>query len=342
MNRAAGAVSDFHFAGGGHLSPPGHGAPLHEAPVLAPQVQAVASHTRLPLPAGKAVCGRWSVTLPGLPTRRLRSEEKKERLMTDYEDILYEKRNAVATITINRPQAMNSVTAQTLREIEAAFDDAGKDPSVGVVVLTGAGEKAFCAGADVSWQRAGKMGRTGAAQFTPPYATLLNCPKPVIARVNGFAIGGGNHFAYFCDFTIAAEHAIFGQSEPRVAYPASGPVLGYLTRIIGHKRAREMWMLGRRYSAREMLEWGLVNAVVPMGGLDAEVARWCDELLCVSPTCLKVYKASFIQEFEDLLGQSDHLKRWMVPASFWESEQKEGTSAFLEKRKADYSRFRRG
>ncbi len=261
--------------------------------------------------------------------------------MSDFEDILYTNNNGIATIAINRPQKLNSVTAQSLQEIEAAFDMAGKDPSVGVVVLTGTGEKSFCAGADVSWQKAGKMGRTGAAAYSPPYMIISRCPKPVIARVNGYAIGGGHHFAYFCDFTIAAEHATFGQSEPRVAYPAGGPVVNYLTRIVGHKRAREMWMLGRRYTARQMMEWGLVNAVVPMAELDAEVTRWCDELLAVSPTCLKIYKASFIEEFEDLLGQADFLRRWMVPTEFWESEQKEGTSAFIEKRKADFSRFRK-
>lgn len=258
----------------------------------------------------------------------------------DFEDIIYTVDGGVATITINRPSKLNAVTTQSLQEIEAALDDAGKDPSVGVVVLTGSGEKSFCAGADVSWQKAGKMGRTGSAMYSPPYMQIVRCPKPVIARVNGYAIGGGNHFAYFCDFTIAAEHAVFGQSEPRVAYPASGPVVNYVARIVGHKRARELWMLGRRYSAKEMMEWGLVNAVVPMAELDAEVARWCDELLSVSPTCLKVYKASFVEEFEDLLGQADLLRRWLVPPEFWETEQKEGTSAFLEKRKADYSRFR--
>jgi 2-ketocyclohexanecarboxyl-CoA hydrolase len=259
----------------------------------------------------------------------------------NFKDIRYEVANHVATLTINRPEKMNSVTAETLREMEEAFDQAGKDPAVGVVVLTGSGDKAFCTGADVSWQREGKMGRTARMEFTPPYQVLSRCPKPIIAKVNGYAIGGGNHFAYFCDFTIAAEHSVFGQSEPRVGYPTSGPVVNYLVRVVGHKRAREMWMLGRRYSAAQMLEWGLVNAVVPKEQLDAEVAKWCDELLAVSPTCLKVYKATFIQEFDDLLGQADFLRRWMVPADYAETEQKEGTTAFLEKRKPDYSRFRK-
>jgi 2-ketocyclohexanecarboxyl-CoA hydrolase len=260
--------------------------------------------------------------------------------MTEFQDIIYDVSNNVATITINRPAKLNSVTADTVREIERALDEAGKDPEVGVIVFTGAGEKSFCAGADVSWQKEGKMGRTGPMEFTPPYLTFTRCPKPIIARVNGFAIGGGNHFAYFCDFTIAADHAVFGQSEPRVAYPTSGPVVNFLVRVVGHKRAREMWMLGRKYSAAQMYDWGLVNQVVPMSELDAEVQKWCDELLAVAPTCLRVYKASFAEEFSDLLGQGDFLRRWMVPADYAETEQKEGTSAFLEKRRPDYSRFR--
>lgn len=259
----------------------------------------------------------------------------------EFQDILYTVAGGVGTITINRPQKMNSVTAETMRELEIAFDAAGNDPEVGVVVFTGAGDKAFCAGADVSWQKEGRMGRGGPAMFSPPYLMISRCPKPVIARVNGYAIGGGHHFAYFCDFTIAAEHAVFGQSEPRVAYPASGPTVNYLTRIIGHKRAREIWMLGRRYNAQQMLDWGLVNAVVPLAALDQEVAKWCDELLAISPTCLKVYKASFIEEFQDLMGQGDLLRRLLVPPSFRETEQREGTSAFLEKRRPDYSRFRK-
>lgn len=261
-------------------------------------------------------------------------------MSTAFKEILYDLDGHVATITINRPEKMNAVTPEGLREIETALDRAGKDPCVGVIVLTGAGEKAFCAGADVSKQRDGEMGHTGPRVFTPMYMALSHCPKPVIARVNGLAVGGGNHFAYFCDFTIAADHAVFSQSEPRVAYPTSGPVLSYLVRVIGHKRAREMWMLGRKYPAQQMYQWGLVNAVVPMADLDDEVAKWCNELLEVSPTCLKVYKATFVQEYQDLIGQADSLRRWMVPDNFRETEQEEGMRAFLEKRKPDFSAYR--
>jgi len=173
------------------------------------------------------------------------------------------------------------------------------------------------------------------------HLTVSRCPKPVIARVNGYAIGGGNHLAYFCDFTFAAEHAIFGQNGPRVGSPAGGPFVSYSARILGHKRAREMWMLCRRYTAKQALDWGLANAVVPMAELDAEVGRWCEELLALSPTCLRILKASFVAEFEHVLGHGDAIRRLVVTPEFWREEQQEGARAFLEKRKPDFSRFRR-
>ncbi|MDP3912018.1 MAG: enoyl-CoA hydratase-related protein [Gemmatimonadales bacterium] len=258
----------------------------------------------------------------------------------DYQDILYETRDHVARITINRSRQYNAFTGDTLKELMLAFEDAGADDEVGVVVLTGAGEKAFCAGGDVNWEKEGGLER----QILEPYrlhVTVSRCPKPVIARINGYSVGGGNHLAYYCDFSIAAEHAIFGQNGPRVGSPACGPIVSYSARILGHKRAREMWMLCRRYNARQALEWGLVNAVVPMDKLDEEVQRWCDELLALSPTCLRILKASFVAEFEDLLGQEDAIRRLIVTPEFWREEQQEGAGAFLEKRPPDFSRFRR-
>ena len=255
-------------------------------------------------------------------------------------DILYDKRDQVARITINRPKQYNAFTGDTLKELTLAFEDAGADEEIGVIVLTGAGDKAFCAGGDVNWEREGGLER----QVLEPYTlhvTVSRCPKPVIARVNGYAIGGGNHLAYYCDFTIAAEHAIFGQNGPRVGSPASGPIVSYLVRVIGAKRAREMWMLCRRYTARQALEMGLVNAVVPYAKLDEEVDRWCQELLALSPTCLRILKASFVAEFESVLGQGDQLRRLLTTREFWEDEQQEGARAFLEKRPPDFSRFRR-
>ncbi len=257
-----------------------------------------------------------------------------------HRDILYETKDHVARVTINRPKHYNAFTGDTLKELTLAFEDAGADDEVGVVVLTGAGDKAFCAGGDVNWEKEGGLER----QIVEPYTlhvTVSRCPKPVIARVNGYAIGGGNHLAYYCDFTIAAEHAVFGQNGPRVGSPAAGPIVSYLTRIVGHKRAREMWMLCRRYTARQALEWGLVNAVVPSEKLDEEVQRWCDELLALSPTCLRILKASFVAEFEPILGQGDAIRRLVVTPEFWREEQQEGARAFLEKRKPDFSPFRR-
>ena len=258
----------------------------------------------------------------------------------DYTDILYESKDHVARITINRPKQYNAFTGDTLKELTLAFEYANTDDEVGVVVLTGAGDKAFCAGGDVNWEKEGGLER----QVLEPYTlhlTVSRCSKPVIARVNGYAVGGGNHLAYFCDFTIAAEHAIFGQNGPRVGSPAGGPIVSYLARVIGHKRAREMWMLCRRYTAAQALDWGLANAVVPLAGLDAEVGRWCEELLALSPTCLRILKASFVAEFEQILGQDDSIRRLVVTPEFWKEEQQEGARAFLEKRKPDFSRFRK-
>lgn len=162
----------------------------------------------------------------------------------------------------------------------------------------------------------------------------------VRARVNGYAIGAGNHMAYHCDFTIAADHAIFGQNGPRVGSPASGETVSFLSHVIGHKRAREMWMLARRYTAQQAQAWGLVNAVVPYERLDEEVQRWCRELLALSPTCLKVLKASFEAEFDYLRGIGDRIRRMVAPHYFRTGEQQEGAAAFLERRAPDFSPWR--
>jgi 2-ketocyclohexanecarboxyl-CoA hydrolase len=145
--------------------------------------------------------------------------------------------------------------------------------------------------------------------------------------------------AYYCDFTVAAESAIFGQNGPRVGSVPHSPLPAYLAKIIGHKRAREMWMLCRRYTAKQALEMGLVNAVVPADQLDAEVDRWCEELLSASPTVLRVIKAAFVSDIEDMLGKGDSHRRMIVRPDFWATEQKEGTTAFAEKRKPDFRRF---
>ena len=257
-----------------------------------------------------------------------------------YNDILYEVNGQVARITINRPKQLNAMTGDTFKELTLAIEDAGGDDSIGVIVLTGAGDRAFSAGGDVNWEKTAGADRL----ILEPYnlhLTVSRCLKPIIARVSGYAIGGGNHLAYWCDLTIAADHSVFGQNGPRVGSPAGGPIVSYLTRIIGHKRAREVWMLCRKYSAQQALEWGLVNAVVPKEKLDEEVQKWCDEILSLSPTCVKILKASFIDEFESIIGQGDAVRRLALTKEFWETEQKEGAQAFLEKRKPDFWKHRK-
>lgn len=256
---------------------------------------------------------------------------------SDYTDILYDVADGVATITINRPKRLNAFTAKTVVEIGDAVDRASGDRHAGVIVITGAGERAFSAGGDVEWELDG--GLDGYDWHLG--AKLVDCPKPVIARVSGYSIGGGNHLAYFCDFTIAAEHSIFGQNGPRVASPAGGYVVAHLAGIIGHKRAREMWMLCRRYTAKQALDWGLVNAVVPQAELDAEVKRWCDELLALSPTVLRTVKASFRHHMSGFMNVNvSDVLRTVSPDYFQTGEQQEGAKAFLEKRKPDFSRWR--
>ena len=173
--------------------------------------------------------------------------------MTDFRDIIFQKHGRVrgaAWITINRPDVMNSFTGDTLAEMKSAVEEACADPEVGVIVITGAGERAFCAGGDVRWLQQVQVEGASASPMDP-HSGIEDCMKPVIARVNGYAIGGGNHLAYFCDFTIASENATFAQVGPRVGSPAAGYFVAYLTHVVGAKKAKEIWMLCRRYSAAE-------------------------------------------------------------------------------------------
>ena len=262
----------------------------------------------------------------------------------DFKDIIYEKRvrdegGLVARITINRPHAMNSFTDDTIAELRLAFDDASCDPMVGVVVFTGAGDRAFCAGGDIKWEGV----RTRAQFFMDdaPNRFLRFCRKPVIAVVKGYAIGGGNHLAYECDFTIAGENAIFGQNGPIVASPADGYIVRYLTSVVGAKKAREVWMLCRRYNAQQALEMGMVNVVVPLDKIDAEVDQWCEEIMQKSPDVLEVIKASFESEIDEMSGSIRRYVSLMHPRFPLGPEVKEAQTAFWEKRKPDFWKFRK-
>lgn len=260
-----------------------------------------------------------------------------------FSDVTYRTSDGVAYVAINRPERMNAFRMETMTELVAAFELAAKDSEVGVIVLTGAGNRAFCAGGDVEWEADGGLeDRNGDNAIKKVYEAMRNGNKPVIARVNGYAIGGGHHLAYMCDFTIASDRSIFGQNGPRVASPAEGWPVSYLVRIVGAKRAREIWTLCRRYPATTMLEWGLVNAVVPEDRLDDEVRKWCDEILALSPTSLKTIRASFNDEYADLRDRQDakHFLAELNPTFFESGEQAEGTAAFLEKRTPDFRRWR--
>src|SRR5437667_1646985 len=224
----------------------------------------------------------------------------------DMEDVIYEVDNGLAWITINRPERYNAFRGRTIDELIASFKRAWVDRTVGVVALTGAGDRAFCTGGDQK-QRAesGDYGssRSGLFEIETLHRTIRGTPKPVMAAVNGLAIGGGHVLHVICDLSIAAEHARFGQAGPRVGSFDAGFGTGYLARVVGEKRAREIWFLCRQYDAREAERWGLVNRVVPAEELRAEVRRYADEILALSPTALRFLKQSFNQDTEHLAAQ---------------------------------------
>ncbi|HXG42397.1 MAG TPA: enoyl-CoA hydratase-related protein [Dehalococcoidia bacterium] len=253
----------------------------------------------------------------------------------DFEEIIYEKKflqelgAGVARISVNRPDRYNAMTMKTVDEMFRAFYDASHDPKIGVVVLTGVGPH-FGTGGDVEWEQ---WGLREAFYFRYPVNRLVRlCRKPVIAAVRGYCIGGANHLAYCCDFTIASDTAIFGQAGPRVGSPADGYFVPYLVRVVGAKRAREIWMLCRRYTALEALQMGLVNRVVPDHLLEEEVDRWCEDLLQLSPGCLEILKATFDQEL-DMMPQLGIISHMMYPDWFDSPEGREGARSFLERRR---------
>ncbi len=265
----------------------------------------------------------------------------------EYTDILYEHgrmdASGIAKVTINRPEVRNAFRPETVMEMIDAFSHARDDSSIGVVLLTGAGKEAFCSGGD---QRVrGHGGYVGADRI--PRLNVLDLqrlirtlPKPVIALVAGYAIGGGNVLATVCDLTIAAENAIFGQTGPKVGSFDAGYGSTYLARIVGHKKAREIWYLCRQYTAQQALEMGLVNTVVPLESLEEEGVRWAREILEKSPLAIRVLKAAFNADTDGLAGLQQ-LGGDATLLYYLTDEAKEGRDAFLEKRKPDFSKFPR-
>lgn len=261
-----------------------------------------------------------------------------------YEDIIYEKtEDGIARVTINRPEVRNAFRPLTVSEMIDAFADAREDQSVGVVILTGAGPDAFCSGGDQKVR--GEAGYVGGDNV--PRLNVLDLqhliryiPKPVIAAVAGYAIGGGHVLHLVCDLTIAANNARFGQTGPRVGSFDAGYGAGLLARTVGQKKAKEIWFLCRQYDAHEALAMGLVNTVVPVDSLQDEAVAWSREILALSPTALRFLKASFNADTDGLAG-IQQLAGDATRLFYMTEEGSEGKNAFLEKRKPDFSKFPR-
>lgn len=261
----------------------------------------------------------------------------------EYKEIIYEKYNGIAKVTMNRPEKHNAFTPLTVNEMIDAFADARDDADIGVIILAGAGDKAFCSGGDQTVR--GHGGYVGEDQV--PRLNVLDLqrlirviPKPVIAMVSGYAIGGGHVLHIMCDLTIAAENAVFGQTGPKVGSFDAGYGAGLLAEMVGQKRAREIWYLCRQYNAEEAYEMGMVNKVVPLERLEEETLQWCEEILEKSATALRFLKASFNAATDGLAG----LQQMGGDATllyYTTDEAKEGRDAFKEKRKPDFKQFPR-
>jgi naphthoate synthase len=260
-----------------------------------------------------------------------------------FEDIRYEKWEGIAKLTINRPEVRNAFRPQTLFELSFAFNDAREDPEIGVVILTGEGPNAFCSGGDQRIR--GKEGYVGADGV--PRLNVLDLqrqirtlPKPVVAMVAGFAIGGGQVLHLVCDLTIAADNARFGQTGPRVGSFDGGFGASYLASVVGQKKAREIWFLCRQYDAQAALQMGLVNTVVPLAELETETVKWCLEMLEKSPLALRLLKSAFNA---DLDGQSgvQELAGNATLLYYMTEEAQEGKAAYLDRRKPDFKKFPR-
>ncbi len=256
----------------------------------------------------------------------------------DYQDLRIERRGAAEWIFINRPERMNAFRGQTCDELIHALQHAAWARDVAVIVLAGAGDKAFCTGGDQSAHAGQYDGRgTIGLPIEELHAAIRDAPKPVIARVQGYAIGGGNVLATLCDLTIASERAVFGQVGPKVGSVDPGYGTALLARVVGEKKAREMWYLCRRYSAAEALAMGLVNAVVAPEQLDAEVQRWCDEIAERSPTAIAIAKRSFNMDTAHQAGIAG--MGMMALKLYYDTEEsREGVRAFQEKRAPDFRR----
>jgi naphthoate synthase len=259
----------------------------------------------------------------------------------NYEEIHYHKAEGIAKITINRPHRRNAFTPLTVDEMRHALQDARMDTTIGVIILTGEGDLAFCSGGDQGVR--GDAGYQGSAG--PPRLNVLDfqneirrCPKPVIAMVAGYAIGGGHVLHLVCDLTVAADNAVFGQTGPKVGSFDGGYGSSHLARIVGQKKAREIWYLCRQYKADQALEMGLINTVVPLENLEAETVQWCREILQHSPIALRCLKAAFNADEDGQAGLQE-LAGHATLLFYMSEEGQEGRNAYNEKRKPDFGKY---
>lgn len=264
----------------------------------------------------------------------------------EYQDINYEKMDGIAKISINRPEVRNAFRPETVLEMHEAFADAREDPEIGVVLLTGEGPSkdgkyAFCSGGDQKIRGdMGYVGKDGVARLNilDVQKLIRSMPKPVIALVAGYAIGGGHVLHVVCDLTIAADNAIFGQTGPKVGSFDGGFGASYLARLVGQKKAREIWYLCRQYDAREAVEMGLVNKVVPVDQLENEGVQWAKEILEHSPLSIRLLKSAFNAELDGQAGIQE-LAGNATLLYYMSEEAQEGKNAYVEKRKPDFKNF---
>ncbi len=259
----------------------------------------------------------------------------------NYKDILYHKAQGMAKITINRPEVRNAFRPLTVQEMSHALLDAREDQSIGVIILTGAGKEAFCSGGDQRVrQEAGYQDEQGVQRLNVLdfQREIRTCPKPVIAMVAGYAIGGGHVLHIVCDLTIAADNAIFGQVGPKVGSFDGGFGSSYLARLVGQKKAREIWYLCKKYSADEALAMGLINCVVPYDQLEETTIEWCQTILQHSPLALRCLKSAFNADCDGQTGLQE-LAGNATLLYYMTEEAQEGRNAYLEKRKPDFNRF---
>lgn len=264
--------------------------------------------------------------------------------LKDYKDIKFEKTyDGIAKITINRPEVRNAFRPDTIQEMQEAFELCRNDPSIGVIILTGEGPHAFCSGGDQKVRgNEGYVGSDGIPRLNvlDLQKQIRAIPKPVVAMVAGYAIGGGHVLHVVCDLSIAADNARFGQVGPKVGSFDGGLGSSYLARIVGQKKAREIWFLCRQYDAKQALEMGLVNTVVPLAELETETLKWCREMLQHSPLSLRCLKSCMNADCDGQVGLLD-LAGNATLLYYMTEEAQEGKNAFIEKRKPDFSKFPR-